>query len=77
MTADITMEKVKMPSGAQPSDRNRPSNTCSAWMSRAIAYIEMPELNTVITANEQAFSARVFSSKRRRRNSGTERAFEP
>jgi len=40
-------------------------------------YIEIPELNTVITANVQAFSARVFSSKRRRRNSGTDRAFEP
>ena len=32
---------------------------------------------TVITANEHAFSARVFSSKRSRRNSGTERAFDP
>ena len=66
-----------MPSGGQPSARNRPSKTCSAWISRAMAYIEMPELNTVITANEQAFSARVFSSKRRRRNSGTERALDP
>jgi len=37
----------------------------------------MPELKTVITANEQALSARVFSSNRRRRNSGTERAFDP
>ena len=77
MIAERTMEKVKMPSGGQPEARNRPSKTCSAWISRAIAYIEMPELNTVITANEQALRARVFSSKRRRRNSGTERAFEP
>ena len=73
----MTIENVKMPSGAQPRVRNIPSKTCSAWMSRAMAYIEIPELNTVMTANEQAFSARVFSSKRRRRNSGTERAFEP
>jgi len=42
-----------------------------------MAYIEIPELNTVIAANEQAFSARVFSSKRSRRNSGTDRAFDP
>ena len=42
-----------------------------------MAYIEMPELKTVITANEMAFTARVFSSNRSRRYSGTERAFEP
>ena len=77
MTADKMMEKVKMPSGAQPIERNSPSNTCRAWINRAMAYIEMPELNTVITANEHAFSARVFSSKRMRRNSGTLRAFDP
>ena len=69
------MEKVKIPCGAHPWERKSPSNTCSACISRAIAYIEMPELNTVMAANVQAFSARVFSSKRR--NSGTERAFEP
>ena len=42
-----------------------------------IAYIEMPLENTVITANDTAFNPRVFSSKRSRRYSGTERAFEP
>ncbi len=77
MAAERTIEKVKMPSGAQPSARKRPSKTCRAWMSRAMAYIEMPELKTVITAKEQALRARVFSSKRMRRNSGTLRAFEP
>ena len=69
--------KVKIPSGAQPRARKSPSNTCSASISRAMAYIEIPELTTVIAANVQAFSARVFSSNRRRRNSGTERAFDP
>jgi hypothetical protein len=39
--------------------------------------MEMPEERTVIAAKEKAFTARVFSSKRRRRYSGTERAFEP
>ena len=71
------MEKVKMPSGFQPMALKNTSKTCSAWMRRAMAYIEMPELKTVITANEQALSARVFSSKRMRRNSGTLRALEP
>jgi hypothetical protein len=42
-----------------------------------MAYIEMPDEKIVITANEMALKARVFSSKRRRRNSGTERAREP
>ena len=77
MAAERTIEKVKIPSGGQPSAWKRPSKTCSAWISRAMAYIEMPELKTVITANEQALSARVFSSNRMRRNSGTQRAFEP
>ena len=30
------------------------SKICSVWISRAIAYIEMPDENTVITAKEQA-----------------------
>ena len=77
MAAESTMEKVKIPSGFQPSALKSPSKTCSTWISRAMAYIEIPELKTVITANEQALSARVFSSKRRRRNSGTLRAFDP
>ena len=47
------------------------------WISFAMAYIEMPDENTVITANEIAFKPRVFSSKRRRKYSGTERAREP
>ena len=42
-----------------------------------MAYIEMPDENTVISANENALKARVFSSNRRRRYSGTDRAREP
>ena len=42
-----------------------------------MAYIDTPDENTVITANETALSVRVFSSNRRRRYSGTERAREP
>ena len=42
-----------------------------------MAYIETPEENTVITANDTALSVRVFSSKRSLRYSGTERAREP
>ena len=45
--------------------------------SRASASMEMPEANTVITANESAFSARTGSLKRIFRYSGTERALEP
>ena len=41
------------------------------------AYIEMPEENTVITAKVAAFSARVFSSKRSFKYSGTLRARLP
>ena len=47
------------------------------WISSAIAYMEMPEEKTVMMAKEKALTARVFSSKRMRRYSGTERAFEP
>ena len=39
--------------------------------------MEMPDENTVITANETALNARVFSSNRSFRYSGTERALEP
>ena len=46
-------------------------------MSSAIAYIEMPEERMVMIAKENALTARVFSSKRSRRNSGTLRAFDP
>jgi hypothetical protein len=42
-----------------------------------MAYIEMPEENTVMVAKEIAFRPRVFSSKRSFRYSGTERACEP
>jgi len=42
-----------------------------------VAYIETPDEKTVITANEIAFSPRVFSSKRSFRYSGTDRAREP
>ncbi|HEY0435310.1 MAG TPA: hypothetical protein VGC92_01630 [Phenylobacterium sp.] len=43
----------------------------------ASAYIEIPEFRIVIRAKMVAFSARVFSSNRRRRYSGPERAREP
>ena len=46
-------------------------------MSFASACMEMPEENTVITANEIALNPRVFSSKRSLRYSGTDRAREP
>ena len=39
--------------------------------------MEMPDENTVITANVTAFSARVFSSNRSFRYSGTLRARLP
>ena len=39
--------------------------------------MEMPEEKTVMTAKETALKARVFSSKRSLRYSGTERALEP
>ena len=51
-----------------------PSNKLSNLPS---AYIEMPDEKTVITANDTAFSVRVFSSKRSLRYSGTDRAREP
>src|ERR1019366_1359610 len=44
------------------------------FSSRPSAYIEIPDENTVMTANASAFSARVFSSKRSLRYSGTLRA---
>ena len=52
----------------------QPSTSCS---SRPSAYIEMPDEKTVMTAKVMAFSARVFSSKRSLRYSGTERARLP
>ncbi len=67
----------KMYSGPMPSAANGASKTCRICSSFAIAYIEMPDENTVIKANETALKARVFSSNRSRRYSGTERAREP
>ena len=64
MAADANTLNVKF----QPS---------SAPSSNPMAYIEMPEENTVITAKDTAFSPRVFSSKRSFRYSGTERARDP
>ncbi len=58
-------------SGMMPWKRPR------VWMSSAMAYMEMPEEKTVMMAKEKALTARVFSSKRMRRYSGTERALEP
>ncbi len=54
-----------------------PFSRPNVWISSAIAYIEIPELKIVIIAKVKALSARVFSSKRILRYSGTERAFEP
>ena len=51
-----------------------PSRRC---MSSPMAYIETPDENTVMMANDTALKARVFSSKRRRRYSGTDLAREP
>ena len=45
--------------------------------SSAIAYIEMPDEKTVMPAKVMALRARVFSSNRILRYSGTERAFDP
>ncbi len=52
----------------------QPSTSSS---SLASAYIEMPEEKTVITAKVMALKARVFSSKRSFRYSGTDRARDP
>ena len=49
----------------------------SASISSAMAYIEMPDEKRVMMLNEIAFSARVFSSKRILRYSGTLRGLEP
>src|SRR5437762_8969804 len=57
-----------------PKRRNGASRKCSVWISLAMAYIEMPEEKIVMVAKEMAFSPRVFSSKRSRKYSGTERA---
>ncbi len=42
-----------------------------------MTYIEMPDENSVMTAKETALRARVFSSNRSRRYSGTECARLP
>ena len=52
----------------QPSSRLKSSPS---------AYIEIPEEKIVMVANVTALSARVFSSKRSFRYSGTELAFDP
>ena len=64
----MTAETMMLTSKLQPSRRLK---------SFPMAYIETPEEKMVIAANETAFSVRVFSSKRSRRYSGTERAREP
>ena len=46
----------KIQSGDKPMP-NGASKICSVWISRAMAYIEMPEENTVMTANEMALKA--------------------
>ena len=52
----------------------QPSITLS---STDIAYIEVPDEKIVITAKETALRARVFSSKRSFRYSGTDLARDP
>ena len=54
--------------------KSQPSSTPS---SRPMAYMEMPDENTVMAAKVMALKPRVFSSKRSLRYSGTERAREP
>ena len=49
----------------------------SSRSSAPIAYMLMPEENTVIVAKVSALNARVFSSNRSFRYSGTLRAREP
>ena len=44
--------------GRSPSARNGASKICRIPSSRAIAYIEMPDENTVIVANEKALNTR-------------------
>ena len=64
MAAEQSTEPVKL----------QPNSSCS---SRPRANMEMPEEKMVITAKLQALSARVFSSNRILRYSGTERARLP
>ncbi len=49
----------------------------NCWNSSPIAYMLMPDEKIVMTANEMALKPRVFSSKRSRRYSGTDRARLP
>ena len=77
ITADSTTQTEKIYSGPRPMLANGRSKTCRICSSRAMAYMEMPEEKTVINANENALNARVFSSNRNRRYSGTDRAREP
>ena len=71
------MQTWKMYAGGRPSDANGASKMCRICRSFAIAYMEMPDENTVMKANENALNARVFSSNRSRRYSGTDRARDP
>ena len=71
------MQTWKMYCGPRPSAANGASKMCRICSSLAIAYIEMPDENTVISANEIALKPRVFSSNRSRRYSGTDRARDP
>src|SRR6185312_8443863 len=86
----ITLQVLVHASGAKPREiatcRRPAESPCQPptsfrprrrFRSSAIAYMEMPEENTVITAKEIALSPRVFSSKRSFRYSGTDRAREP
>src|SRR5438309_2339816 len=75
--ADAPMQTWKMYAGGRPSDANGASKMCRICRSFAIAYMEMPDENTVMKANENALNARVFSSNRSRRYSGTDRARDP
>ena len=49
----------------------------TSWNNNPNAYIEIPDEKTVITAKVAAFNARVFSSKRSFKYSGTLRARLP
>ena len=64
MAAEASTEMLKL----------HPSTSCS---SSPRAYMEMPEEKMVMTAKEKALNARVFSSNRIFRYSGTERALLP
>ena len=54
MNAEIMMLTCKSTQCGRPSIANGPSKMCKIWISFAMAYIEMPEEKTVMTAKDMA-----------------------